>query len=62
MDRSDENVYVGTLQTALMGEGRYKIVLTAKDAKGYEMEEEIGELELLPRPGWSFNEVLSQQR
>ena len=61
MDRSKENVYVGTLQTALMGEGRYAIVLTAKDAKGNEMEEEIGELELLPRSGWNFNEALSQQ-
>jgi len=61
MDRSGENVYVGTLQTALMGAGRYKIVLTAKDSKGYEMEEEIGELELLPRSGWNFNEALSQQ-
>ena len=61
MDRSKENVYVGTLQTALMGEGRYQIVLTAKDAKGYEMEEEIGELELLPRSGWDFNKALSQQ-
>lgn len=61
MDRSKENVYVGTLQTALMGAGRYEIVLTAKDAKGYEIEEEIGELELLPRSGWNFNEALSQQ-
>lgn len=59
---SGDDVYVGTLQTALMEEGRYKIVLTAKDAKGYEIEEEIGELELLPRSGWDFNEVLSQQR
>ncbi len=61
MDPSEKNVYVGTLETALMGEGRYKIVLTAKDAKGYEMEEEIGEIELLPRSGWNFNEALSQQ-
>lgn len=61
MDRSEEDVYVGTLQTALMEEGRYKIVLTAKDSKGYEIEEEIGELELLPRSGWDFNEALSQQ-
>ena len=61
MDPSEKDVYVGTLQTALMGEGRYKIVLTAKDAKGYEMEEEIEELELLPRSGWNFNEALSQQ-
>ncbi len=61
MDRSDGNVFVGTLQTALMEEGRYAIVLSAKDAKGYEMEEELGEVELLPRSGWDFNEALSQQ-
>jgi len=61
MDRSAENVYSGTLQTALMDPGRYEIILTAKDAKGYEVEEDIGELELLPRSGWDFNEALSQQ-
>jgi nitrous oxidase accessory protein len=61
MDRADEDVYVGTLQTALMEEGRYAIVLSVKDAKGYEMEEELGEVELLPRSGWDFNEILSQQ-
>jgi len=61
MDRTGEDVYVGTLQTALMGDGRYEIVLTAKDAKGYEVEETIGELELLPRSGWDFNEALSEQ-
>lgn len=61
MELSSENVYVGTLQTALMEEGRYTIVLSAKDAKGYEMEEVLGEVELLPRSGWDFNEALSKQ-
>ena len=61
MDPSADGLYAGTLQTALMGEGRYEIVLFAKDAKGYEVEETIGELELLPRSGWDFNEALSQQ-
>ncbi|WP_428400879.1 right-handed parallel beta-helix repeat-containing protein [Methanocrinis sp.] len=59
--RPGDDVYVGTLQTALMGEGRHKIILSAKDAKGYEVEEEIGELELSPRSGWDFNEALSKQ-
>jgi len=61
MEQSSENVYVGTLQTALMDEGRYTIILSVKDTKGYEMEEELGEVELLPRSGWNFNEALSQQ-
>jgi hypothetical protein len=30
-----------------MEEGRYEIILTAKDSKGYELEEKIGELELI---------------
>lgn len=60
IDRSGDGVYFGTLQTALMEEGRYEIILTAKDSKGYELEEKIGELELIPRAGWSFDEALTQ--
>ncbi len=59
--RPGDDIYVGTLQTALMGEGRHKIVLSAKDAKGYEIEAEIGEVELLSRSGWDFDEALSKQ-
>ena len=57
---SGDGSYSGTLQTALMGAGRYAVILTAKDARGFEMVEEIGELELLPRSGRDFNEVLSR--
>lgn len=60
MDRAGDGAYVGTLQTALMGPGRYEITLSAKDSKGYEVEETIGELELIPRAGWSFDEALSK--
>jgi parallel beta-helix repeat protein len=60
MDRAGDGAYVGTLQTALMGPGRYEIILSAKDSKGYEVEETIGELELIPRAGWSFDEALSK--
>jgi len=59
MYQSGEGVYAGTLQTALMGAGRYVIVLTAKDARGFELVEEMGELEILPRSGRDFNEALS---
>ena len=57
---SGDGGYSGTLQTALMSPGRYVVILTAKDARGFEMVEEIGDLELLPRSGRDFNEALAR--
>ena len=57
---SGDASYSGTLQTALMGPGRYVVILTAKDARGFEMVEEIGDLELLPRAGRDFNEAIAR--
>lgn len=55
MNRAGVDVYEGTLETALMNAGRYEVVLTAKDIKGNKFEEPIGEVELLPRSGWSID-------
>ena len=41
--------YQASLSTALLDPGRYQVVLTAKDVRGYELQETIGEVEVLPR-------------
>lgn len=43
------NAYQGTFSTALLDPGRYEIILTARDARGYELKETLGEIELVPR-------------
>ncbi len=43
------NAYQGTFSTALLDPGRYEIVLTARDARGYELKETLGEIALVPR-------------
>jgi parallel beta-helix repeat protein len=43
------DLYQGTLATALMEPGMYDIVLSARDVRGYELKEKLGELELGPR-------------
>jgi len=59
MTMASEDIYKGSLQTAVMDSGRYEIVLTAKDIRGNEIEESLGELELLPRSGWNINSAIS---
>jgi parallel beta-helix repeat protein len=59
MEKVDGNTYEGLLQTAILDPGRYEIVLTAKDVKGNEIEESIGELDLLARSGRNINSLLS---
>jgi parallel beta-helix repeat protein len=41
--------YQGMLSTALMDPGTFKIILVAKDIRGYELKEVMGEVELTPR-------------
>jgi nitrous oxidase accessory protein len=41
--------YKGTLITALMEPGKYDVVLDAKDARGNELKESLGEIDISPR-------------
>jgi len=41
--------YRGDFSTALLDPGRYDIVLTAKDARGFELQETLGEIEVTAR-------------
>jgi nitrous oxidase accessory protein len=41
--------FQASLSTALLDPGRYQVVVTAKDVRGYELQETIGEVEVLPR-------------
>jgi len=43
------DVYQGTFSTALLDPGRYDIVLTARDARGYELKETLGEISVVAR-------------
>ena len=43
--------YQGTFSTALLDPGRYDIVLSAKDARGYELQETLGEVKVAARRG-----------
>jgi nitrous oxidase accessory protein len=52
-------IYQGTLATALMDPGRYDMVLDAKDARGNELKESLGEIEINPRGAGTFNSSLS---
>jgi parallel beta-helix repeat protein len=44
-----EDIYKGILSTALMDPGSYEIILMAKDERGYELKENLGEVEVIPR-------------
>jgi len=46
-------VYQGSFQTALLDPGRYEMVLTATDERGYEFEESLGEIDLRARGSFS---------
>jgi len=43
--------YQGTFSTALLEPGRYDIVLSAKDARGYELQETLGTVKVTSRRG-----------
>lgn len=43
------DAYQGSFSTALLDPGKYEIVLSARDARGYELKETLGEIELVPR-------------
>jgi nitrous oxidase accessory protein len=43
------DTYQGSFSTALLDPGRYEIVLTARDARGYELKETLGEIRVVPR-------------
>ena len=45
--------YQGAFSTALLEPGRYDIVLSAKDARGYELQETLGEVEVTARRGFT---------
>lgn len=44
--------YQGAFSTALLEPGRYDIVLSAKDARGYELQETLGEIKVNARRGF----------
>jgi nitrous oxidase accessory protein len=41
--------YIGSMSTALLDPGRYEIILSATDNRGYELKETLGEIEVVPR-------------
>jgi hypothetical protein len=41
--------YQASLSTALLDPGRYEVVMTAKDVRGYELRETLGDVEVVPR-------------
>jgi nitrous oxidase accessory protein len=43
------NIYQGSLSTALMDPGKYEIMLIARDLRGFELKETLGEVEVSPR-------------
>jgi nitrous oxidase accessory protein len=50
---SSGDFYQGTFSTALLDPGKYDIVLSAKDLRGYELQETLGEVELTAKRGYS---------
>lgn len=49
------DVYTGTLATALMDPGKYDMELNARDARGNELKESLGEIEVIPRGAGTFS-------
>lgn len=45
------NIYQGNLSTALMDSGRYDIMLIARDLRGFELKDKLGEVEVTSRGG-----------
>ncbi len=54
------DIYKGRLATALFNPGTYRLVLTATDRRGYELEEAIGEVMLHSRPGRDFQAAIAE--
>ncbi len=44
--------YTGSLSTALLDPGSYDVVLDARDMRGYEMKETLGEIKVVSRDGF----------
>jgi parallel beta-helix repeat protein len=49
------DVYTGTLATALMDPGKYDLELSVGDARGNELKESLGEIEVVPRGAGTFS-------
>jgi len=49
---SDDS-YKGTFPTALLDPGRYDIVLSARDSRGYELQETLGSITVRSRSGFA---------
>ncbi len=47
------DIYQGIFSTALLDPGQYEIVLSARDLRGYELQETIGEVRVSARGGFS---------
>ena len=45
--------YLGSFSTALLDPGKYDIVLSAKDARGFELQETLGTISVTARGGFS---------
>jgi parallel beta-helix repeat protein len=54
------DTYQGTLATALFEPGRYELVLSAADRRGYELEDIIGQVELVSRQGRDFQAAMAE--
>jgi hypothetical protein len=49
------DIYKGTLATALMDPGKYDLELSVSDARGNELKESLGEIEVIPRGAGTFS-------
>ena len=49
------NFYQGTLATALMDPGKYDLELSVGDARGNELKESLGKIEVVPRVAETFS-------
>ncbi|MDD4162501.1 MAG: right-handed parallel beta-helix repeat-containing protein [Methanothrix sp.] len=47
--------YLGSFSTALLEPGKYDIILSAKDARGFELEETLGEVKVASRSGFAYS-------
>jgi hypothetical protein len=45
------DLYQGTFSTALLDPGSYEMVLSARDERGYELRETLGNIEVVSRSG-----------
>jgi hypothetical protein len=48
-----EDFYQGKYSTALLNPGKYEIVLSATDLRGYELQETVGEVDITARRGFT---------